>query len=114
MQWDNWQEAEFDKPATPTALDKQREGRLMQLAILLSLGLHGLLALLLLRDQAPPQPGSEAAPQFVRINLLPDNPLNALNLPPPAEVVPAPETTPLDAATPLDEDSPPQLAETPA
>ncbi len=113
MQWDNWQEAEFDKPATPTALDKQREGRLMQLAILLSLGLHGLLALLLLRDQAPPQPGSEAAPQFVRINLLPDNPLNALNLPPPAEVVPAPETTPLDAATPLDEDSPPQLAETP-
>jgi hypothetical protein len=107
MQWENGQGAEFDDPAASAASDKQRESRLMQLAILMSLGLHGLLALLLLRDQSLPEPANQSTTQFVRINLLPDNPLS----PPPAESLPEPEAETPDAATVSSEDNPPPLSE---
>ncbi len=107
MQWENGQGAEFDDPAASAASDKQRESRLMQLAILMSLGLHGLLALLLLRDQSLPHSPGEATPQFVRINLLPDNPLS----PPPVESLPEPEAETPDEAILSSEDNPPPLSE---
>jgi hypothetical protein len=105
MQWENGQGAELDSPAASAAIDKQRESRLMQLAILMSLGLHGLLALLLLRDQSLPQPANQSTPQFVRINLLPDNPL----ITPPAESLSEPEAETPDAAIVSSEDNPPPL-----
>jgi hypothetical protein len=107
MQWENGQGAEFDNPAASAAIDKQRESRLMQLAIVLSLGLHGLLALLLLRDQSLPQPGNQSTPQFVRINLLPENPLSLSS----AESLPEPEAVTPELPTLSDEEIPPPLAE---
>lgn len=76
MDWENWRDT--DQVLTPAAdaVGQRKERRLLQLALLLSLALHGVLAVLLLRGQS----GQQAAPvddspvQFVRINLLPDNP----------------------------------------